>query len=183
VKEWDAAAFFTEGSWQEIYVVERILAGARSGEYTRAVAEAREMLAELPKGHVVARLSLARVFAQASAAAVGDANLSKTDREKRSDEYAREAVRVIGESLTGGTPQHARFILDDDAFDPLRSREDFRSLVEEIREARQPPGPLGRSPDKPLRVREDFRVLLEETEAAPEPPRTSANGPGDDSER
>ena len=80
----------------------------------------------------------ARFLARAAEAAGRGGDLAPAEVERRRDAYAAQAVNHLQAAKTAGWfdgAEAVQSLLDDRDFAPLRNREDFKSLLEELRRA------------------------------------------------
>jgi serine/threonine protein kinase/tetratricopeptide (TPR) repeat protein len=103
---------------------------ARRGDYTRATDEANAVAGQ--EGLNSGSLSnLACVFARSSAAAENDSKLAPADRTRLKAQYADRAMEFLRQAVAKGYQNTAEIKTDPD-FAPLRAREDFQKLVQEM---------------------------------------------------
>jgi serine/threonine-protein kinase len=134
VPDWDRAIELEAGVMRPWLRLQRALALARVGEHARATAEARELAAAA--GHAAHALSAlytaARVYAL-SAVAVKEGRLA--------EDYATQAMALLSKAHAAGyfkargAPGPAQL---EKEFEPLRGRDDFQRLLEEIRKGAAP---------------------------------------------
>jgi tetratricopeptide (TPR) repeat protein len=105
-----------------------VLAGR--GDHARAADEADEV-ARHEGLNTVNLYSLACLFAQASAAAAGDSKLAPAGRGQLKAKYADRAVEFLRQAVAKGF-RSAPLLKSDRDLGPLRSREDFQKLVQEV---------------------------------------------------
>jgi tetratricopeptide (TPR) repeat protein len=105
-----------------------VLAGR--GDHLRATDEA-STLARLEDLHPVNLYNIACVFARSSAAADKDTRLSPADRDRLQTQYADRAMQFLHQAVAKGY-QNAPELKSDPDLAPLRLREDFQKLVQEV---------------------------------------------------
>jgi tetratricopeptide (TPR) repeat protein len=130
VKDWDRVVEMDAVPKQWTYRGWRAAALAAAGEHARATAEAGALEAA-PAVSADGRWELARVYAQSIPLARSDAKLSMAERNALTERYAAAAVALLQKLGRQGyfkDPTHARWLNTDSAWQPLRSREDFRRL-------------------------------------------------------
>jgi tetratricopeptide (TPR) repeat protein len=107
---------------------------ARTGAYTRAVAEAEEV-AGVKSATPLGLYDAACALSLASAAAAKDSKLSDGEKKKRVEEYAARAVAVLHRAKEAGVfknPGQIAHMKQDSDLDNLRQRPDYRRLVAEL---------------------------------------------------
>jgi serine/threonine-protein kinase len=108
---------------------------ARAGDYLRAADEADK----LASGEGIAGVTLynlACIQALNAGAAARDAARPLPEREKRSQQYARTAVELLGRTAKAGffrDPNFAEHLDKDDDLAALREREDYRAFRKALR--------------------------------------------------
>jgi tetratricopeptide (TPR) repeat protein len=98
---------------------------------TKATADAETVVRQAPnEGETL--YGAAGVYALATAAALGDANLLPGDREQRGKQYGSRALELLSKARGVGyfnNPEHVRRLKRDKDLAPLRSRADFQKLL------------------------------------------------------
>jgi tetratricopeptide (TPR) repeat protein/tRNA A-37 threonylcarbamoyl transferase component Bud32 len=126
--DWDQAIEQDPGPSRGFLRLQRALSRARAGDYLRAVAEADLMgRSESLPGEILSLL--ASIQALSSASGGREASRPLPDREKRSEQYARQAVALLRRAAaTGFFRNQTNLIqLDKDAdLTVLRDRDDYR---------------------------------------------------------
>jgi len=131
--EWQRALELADEKARPAYRFEFAAASARAGDHARAAAEARD-LAAIPQLASDGLYNLACVLALSSAAANDDAELA--------GRYAAEAVELLKRAHKAGFFASARNVAQmgqDSDLESLRDREDFRKLLEELKQIEPPP--------------------------------------------
>jgi serine/threonine protein kinase/tetratricopeptide (TPR) repeat protein len=105
-----------------------ILAGR--GDHVQATKEANAMAQRAGLGNVNL-YNIACVFCRASTAAGNDGKLAPAERNRLKAQYSDRAIEFLRRSVAGGF-QDATAMKADPDLAPLRSREDFRKLVQEV---------------------------------------------------
>jgi hypothetical protein len=115
---------------------------ADAKDHARAVAEANAV-AQFPSLTAYTLYNLARVYAQAGAAASHDAKLAEPERDKLAGQYAARAVELLKKAEAAGYFQHPDHWADlkkNKDLDPLRGREDFQKLQGRVEGKGKGPG-------------------------------------------
>ncbi|MBV9122673.1 MAG: serine/threonine protein kinase, partial [Planctomycetes bacterium] len=120
--------------------INHALALAHLGNYQEAVAEAApaEKQPGLPANSLY---DLARIFALASGAAARDATLTPTRRQELAGQYAGRAVQMLTRAAQAGffvSPDRIRDFQKEEAFAPLRSRDDFQKFWQGVERTNGP---------------------------------------------
>ena len=107
---------------------------ARLGRHAEAASEAGPLAsrADTANGNV---FGFAGVYSIAATAALRDDKLSAADRQRAADEYARQALQLLGVLQKKGyfrNPAQARRLSEDKDLAPLRSRAEFDALWHEV---------------------------------------------------
>jgi serine/threonine-protein kinase len=108
---------------------------ARTGKYTAATAEVAEVARD-PDLPASACYNLARVYAQVAAVAAKDKGMAAEERAHQAERYGVEAVGMLRRLVERGFHDAGQLRNDGD-FDPLRSRADFRLLIDELARLRR----------------------------------------------
>jgi tetratricopeptide (TPR) repeat protein/tRNA A-37 threonylcarbamoyl transferase component Bud32 len=119
---------------QGYFHIELLLSLARAGDHTSAVSEARS-LEKSARQDGLQLYNLARVYCLAAGAAASDESLDKQEKEKLSEEYALEAIRLLKSAHGAAYFRYAARVtqmIKDPDLSPLRERGDFRQLLEQI---------------------------------------------------
>jgi tetratricopeptide (TPR) repeat protein len=109
----------------------RLAALAHSGRHAEAVRGAAALAGDRPDDPAVCVL-LAGVYACAAGAAAADPHLPAAERTALADRHAARAVGLIREALRRGFDDPA-IVRTSPRFDPIRSRADFRRLLDELK--------------------------------------------------
>jgi tetratricopeptide (TPR) repeat protein len=99
-------------------------------DHARATKEANAVARQEGLGNVN-HYNIACVFALSSAAAEKDSNLSPADRTRLKAQYADRAIEFLRQAVSKGY-QNAASLKTDPDLAALRSREDFKKLVQEV---------------------------------------------------
>ena len=128
VKDWDLAIACADAGQSLELRSGRALSLARAGQASRAVAAADELTQSkgVPSGTLY---DLACVCSVASAAVDGDANLKR--------QYGARAVELIRRAFSSGFKDVDHMKKDPD-LDPLRAREDFKTVLAELDSKKNP---------------------------------------------
>jgi serine/threonine protein kinase/tetratricopeptide (TPR) repeat protein len=103
---------------------------ARRGDYKRATEEAKAVVGQ--EGlHSASLFNIGCVFARSSAAAENDSKLAPSERNRLKAQYADSAMGFLQEAVARGLQNAAQINTDPDLA-PVRSREDFEKLVQEV---------------------------------------------------
>jgi tetratricopeptide (TPR) repeat protein len=106
---------------------------------TEATADAETAVRKAPKeGEIL--YGAAGVYALATAAALGDANLPPGEREQRGKQYGSRALELLSKARDVGyfnNPAHVRRLKRDKDLAPLRSRADFQKLLATLEAKRE----------------------------------------------
>jgi tetratricopeptide (TPR) repeat protein/tRNA A-37 threonylcarbamoyl transferase component Bud32 len=143
IPDWDAFLEYGDGQLPHLSELMRALAQARAKRQDlslSALADHRAVAAEaqafidkmIPPGGVL--YVLAHVYALCTTAALHDAKLTSVERDKLAQDYAARAVAALLKAQkTGyfGFTANRERLKRESAFDPLRMRPDFRTLLEE----------------------------------------------------
>jgi hypothetical protein len=130
----DRARELDDGKYRMDLRLGRLRAGAGHGEHVVVAAEA-DLLAKretLSGSHSV---DLACTYALCIVAAVKDATLRAAEREKRIEHYGATAVDLLTRAHAAGSfkePGQPDELRTHKAFDPLRSRQDFKKLLSAV---------------------------------------------------
>jgi hypothetical protein len=103
---------------------------AGRGDHARATAEA-DVVARLQGLGDTNLYNIACVFSGSSAAAAKDSKLTPADRTRLKAQYADRAMESLHQAVAKGFQKTAVLKSDPDLA-PLRSREDFQKLVQEL---------------------------------------------------
>ena len=125
--DWDRVVELADEPARQRFRFMRVLTAAQAGDHARAVADLNELFPSASFSDDD-RYNAACVYSLCSAAALADGRLSDDDRTRLVDDYARRAVKIIGELGQAGyfqDSQHAANLRDDPDLAPLRSRSDF----------------------------------------------------------
>src|SRR5262249_22845123 len=95
------------------------------GEHGRAAEAAAELVGVAAAG----RLEAARILARCVPLAEADARLPEPERRSRAEGYAARAVGLLREAAQQKDKDLERRLKEAD-FDPLRSRDDFKALLD-----------------------------------------------------
>jgi hypothetical protein len=124
-EDWDQAARLAGGAERERYRLRRAAALARAGDRARAVAEAGALAAGQDlRGEAL--YQLAGIYATASAVA---------DDTTLADQDAARALELLARARAKGyfkTPAGVKRLREDADLAPLRSREEFRQLLQGV---------------------------------------------------
>jgi tetratricopeptide (TPR) repeat protein len=104
------------------------------GDHAAAAAAAEQEAEASPGGYEGYRLA-AKHLARSLDLAGKDDRLSSAEREEAADRYGRRAVELLREAVRrgyGSNSKHLEELQTGQFFDPLRGREDFRSLLIEL---------------------------------------------------
>jgi tetratricopeptide (TPR) repeat protein len=117
----------------------------QEGDYTRAVAELKAILASKFATHIDYYNS-ACVYSLASAAARKDAKLSDKEQVRIEQEYANRALDLLRQAVDKGyrLPADVAHMKTDTDLDPLRQRDDFRKLMAGLEAAPAPTATTGK---------------------------------------
>jgi hypothetical protein len=135
VSDWnEVVRLETEGKLPDTGRLARAEARARAGDYTRAVAEARALArnSSLP-GHAL--YDLACVHALSASALCRDAGHPLTQREKKAETWARQALDLLRRADRAGLfrdPAMLENLKKDTDLDFLRPRADFQRWLQGI---------------------------------------------------
>ena len=134
VADWDQALPLTDGRGRDPIRAARAYSLATTGDHTGAMAEVRAVAREKsPDPENFYRLSWA--CAAAVLAAGKDDRLSAGERANRAEQYAACGVELLARGAAAGLfakPQPLDQLRTDPYLDPLRSRADFRELLQMI---------------------------------------------------
>jgi serine/threonine-protein kinase len=133
-RDWDRVVELDTTPRRWIRRVARTEARARAGEHAGAIAEARELVG-LPEVSANGVWELARVHVLAMLAARSDPRLSASERDALAERYAAGAIELLRRLHKQGyfkDPRHLRWLKTNPDWQPLREREDFRKLLEQI---------------------------------------------------
>jgi hypothetical protein len=103
---------------------------ARLGQHRRAAGEA-EAAAAGARPSAVVLYNAACAYAVCSAAARQDTGLGEGDRHRLNERYAARAVELLREAVAERY-QGAAHMKEDRDLDPLRDRDDFKKLIQEL---------------------------------------------------
>jgi serine/threonine protein kinase len=134
VRDWDRVIELDPAPNQWVRRVFQALARARAGDHARAVAEAKEV-AKLREVSAGGLWELARVHVLSIVATRSDTKLSITERDSLAERYAARAIDLLKKLQNQGffkNATHAEWLKTDPDWEPLRDREDFRKLLEQI---------------------------------------------------
>jgi tetratricopeptide (TPR) repeat protein len=131
---WDRALGISSERERTILRLQRALAIAHSGDHKWAAEEAETLAAAamLP-GPILYDLGCG--FALAAAAARQDLKLPESERAKRADKYAAQAMEILTKAKATGffkAPAQVANLQTDPDLDALRKREDFKALQAEV---------------------------------------------------
>jgi hypothetical protein len=115
-----------------VFDVQLLRAGvlARRGAHARATKAVSAVARQEGLGQIN-HYNIACVFALSSAAADNDSKLAPADRTNLKAQYADRAMDFLRQAVAKGL-QNAAVIKNDPDLAPLRSRDDFRKLVQEV---------------------------------------------------
>jgi serine/threonine-protein kinase len=138
LKEWDRALDLdTLDTDRDYSRIGRALALARLGKCDEAVTIADDHVARLGDPVGGRGYQAARIFSLASAAVGRDAAREAAERQKLAEQYAACAVALLQRAASQeyfSEPADVADLKRNTDFDPLRSREDFRRLLRELKE-------------------------------------------------
>jgi eukaryotic-like serine/threonine-protein kinase len=103
---------------------------AARGDHARATDEANAVARQERLGHVI-QYNIACVFALSSTAAEHDGKLAPADRAKLKTRYADRAMEFLHQAVAKGF-ENAPALKSDPDLVSLRSREEFKKLVQEV---------------------------------------------------
>jgi tetratricopeptide (TPR) repeat protein len=107
---------------------------AYQGKHQQAIAEATAATDQgAPAGHLL--YDAARVYAVCSGAVAKDTALPQARRDELSEQYAARSVQTLGKAAAArffDAPEKIDNLKKDEAFVPLRSRGDFRKLLQAL---------------------------------------------------
>jgi serine/threonine-protein kinase len=132
---WDRAVELAEPMRRTRIRTERAVFLVRSGDYRRAISEAEAIISSAPNRTGLTIYNVACVESLASALAHADAMLEPAARTSRAESLAARAVARLGQARAAGyfsDPANVAHIGRDPDLDPLRSRPDFRLLVQDL---------------------------------------------------
>jgi serine/threonine-protein kinase len=138
--EWDQALEFAEGGTRDVWRMQRAITLNRAGDHARATAEA-EALAEKSSLPTLNLYTLACIEARAVGVVLKDEQLATEERQKLAEQYAVQAVKLLRRLQAAGhleDPSRLAQLQKDAALAPLRSRDDFKSLMKELEEKENP---------------------------------------------
>jgi serine/threonine-protein kinase len=134
LKHWDRAIEIGAAEIADPCRLGRAELRAAQGERVPAVAEARELAAKAPeKESILANAGY--VYSEALAAVFRDSTLNKDQREKLAQEYGAAAVSLLTRAYAVEdrvTPAVVRSLKRDKLLDPLRTRDDFKHLLDSL---------------------------------------------------
>jgi hypothetical protein len=135
VAAWDGAIEFDDGGQLDALKAARAVTFVRSGDYRRALAEADALAGpwSIPPGQLA--YNLACIEALASAAARADTTLEPAARGARAEDLAARAIARLGQARAAGffrDPAEVAHMGQDADLEPLRSRGDFRLLMQDL---------------------------------------------------
>jgi hypothetical protein len=82
--------------------------------------------------------NFACVYSLSSAAVLADLELQDSDRRRTADNYAQRAVEMLRRIRAGLTADLVSYMKTDSDLKPLRDRDDFKRLLEELDRAAEP---------------------------------------------
>jgi serine/threonine-protein kinase len=132
--DWNAALAIGHGDSRERLRPGRAITLAHLGQHALATAEVQELTAKGPLSGAQA-YAAARAWSVASISVSRDASLPQADRSRLADSYKARAIEMLGKANAAAhfkAPREALEIKSDPDLDPLRSRADFRKLLQEI---------------------------------------------------
>jgi serine/threonine-protein kinase len=141
--DWAKAVALANGWPRDQLRFQRAPTLAALGDHAGATAE-MEALAKQASGQGDALFAMARVYALSATAAGADAKLPPAEREVLSERYAARATTLLAEVDKAGYFQGASpgdLLRKEKAFEPLRSREDFKRLLERVEKRAKAAGP------------------------------------------
>jgi tetratricopeptide (TPR) repeat protein len=134
--DWDRMIELGEGQSSPNVRAYRAMALAHRGEHARAAAEMDAIFAA-GQQIVNAFYNYACAYSLASAAALSDARLSAPERQRLAEQYASHSLDLLQKARTNGffkTPGYVDYLSKDTDFDPLRSRDDFKKLIRQLKD-------------------------------------------------
>jgi serine/threonine-protein kinase len=134
LQEWDRAVNLAEGNSPDTWRVRRAVTLARVGEHAKASAEAAVLAnkASLSSDNLYL---LARALGRSAAAVLHDEHLAAEARQQLVEDHAARAVSLLRRLHAAGyfkDPARREQLPKDPALAPLRSRADFKDLLQAI---------------------------------------------------
>jgi eukaryotic-like serine/threonine-protein kinase len=134
VKDWDRVMALDRSPKSWLWQLFRALDISRTGEHSRAVAEARLLLKDpkLPNEGVFA---LARLYALSSESARTDVSLSAAKQHLFAEGYALQALALLRKLQAHGffeNRDNVKELATDPEFGALRGRDDFQQLLKQV---------------------------------------------------
>jgi serine/threonine protein kinase len=135
VTEWDRVVALDQDSERWADRVHRAGALAQAGNHARAAAEAQALAAD-PAVSADGQYDLASAYAVSIRAARSDARLPSAERPRLAEHYAAHAVALLRKLQGRGyfkNAAHVGWLSGDPEWQPLRGREDFQQLLDELK--------------------------------------------------
>jgi tetratricopeptide (TPR) repeat protein len=136
--DFDRAAALASGAGRTMMQLQRAGSLARMGRHAQAVAHAEPIVQQSPPAGVL--YNSACVYALASAAAARDTQLAEAERTRLAEQYAARAVELLTQVHAAGffkRPAMIEHLEQDVDLDSLRSREDYRQLLGQIKQVKE----------------------------------------------
>lgn len=137
--DWEKAIQLDDGQFRPTFLLYRASSLARKGEHARAAEGMDEVLTTAAQNAGMLH-NAAWLYCLCSTQARNDANLAATERARVADQYATRAVELIAKAQAAGfykQPANLK-LLEFRDFDPLRNREDFKTLIAQLGESASP---------------------------------------------
>jgi tetratricopeptide (TPR) repeat protein len=133
--DWDRALPLANGQTREQLRFQRAPTLAALGDHAGATADVEAAIkdAASPSGEVL--FEAARVYALSASSAGADAKLAQVERAALAERYGARAADLLGRAEKADYFQgdgRRDLLQKDKAFDPLRSREDFKQLLDRV---------------------------------------------------
>jgi serine/threonine-protein kinase len=134
--DWDRAVTLATGVERDLVRLQRAVTLVHLGDLARATDEANALADRTPAPNAVL-LHAAMVFALASGAVAQDSRLPAAERNERAQAYAGRSVQLLEQARANGyfkTAAHVNQLENTRELDPLRSRPEFKKLLNGLRE-------------------------------------------------
>jgi len=131
--DWDKALEFATDQQRDLFRIKRAVVQLGLGAHREATAEASDVASNQPNPERI--FDAACICSLASAAATIDNKLSKADRDTLVEDYAARAIVYLGKAQEGGVfkkPENIEALKIAKELDPLRSRKDFKKLLDHV---------------------------------------------------
>jgi tetratricopeptide (TPR) repeat protein len=141
VKKWDLVLAWDAGRYKNQIRLHRATAQARAGDYADALKGTDAVLAGEPKNAAIF-YNAALVYAVAASEVGKDEKLGEAERKPLTERYAARCVALLTEASAAGYFRDARDLRkfhEERAFNPLRSRPDFKVFLQTLAETTKPP--------------------------------------------